>query len=461
MLLLLDYSGIFLRNHLSNLKSHHCSDCGLLNSSHRAVTTAHNSIINMYGLQLTLTTRLPQQCITHDRTLIELPSYKTITDYYQPNSRNVNNNNVAFGVNRPRHLVKIKCDQIRTQSDYSHKAPSIFYTNCRSLSDEKLDDLKIHLTQNPSDVICLTETWFDDIKEKKTLLSGYELFSAKRDQRIDGGVAILVNSEIHVQVLKKHSTSTWSALWLLLKHPQIQTMIIGCIYHPPSDNDQQNLDSMEDMLNNLYISHPNTKVLLAGDFNRMQLNNFGNQFNLKTMVNFPTRGDVTLDQIMTDIDGYGQAIQLPSLVGNENDHCCIHLPGANITKHYRTVYKRHCSTATQNAAITDIIQHDWSGVTSCDSVDEMVEKYHCDITDILDDHCPIKRKRLHVDNSKIITPVIDKIMKARNRAHKNKQATWKLFSKLSKKLVRRSKRSYAAKHLNEGIGTRMWWQEIN
>ena len=194
-------------------------------------------------------------------------------------------------------------------------------------------------------------------------------------------------------MLKKHSTSTWSALWLLLKHPQIQTMIIGCIYHPPSDNDQQNLDAMEDMLNNLYISHPNTKVLLAGDFNRMQQNNFGNQFNLKTMVNFPTRGDVTLDQIMTDIDEYGQAIQLPSLVGNENDHCCIHLPGANITKHYRTVYKRHCSTANKNAAITDIIQHDWSGVTSCDSVDEMVEKYHCDITDILDDHCPIKRRR--------------------------------------------------------------------
>ena len=218
---------------------------------------------------------------------------------------------------------------------------------------------------------------------------------------------------------------------------------------------------MEDMLNNLYISHPNTKVLLAGDFNCMQLNNFGNQFNLKTMVNFPTRGDITLDQIMTDIDEYGQAIQLPSLVGNENEHCCIHLPGANITKHYRTVYRRHCSTANKNAAITDIIQHDWSGVTSCDSVDDMVEKYHCGITDILNDHCPIKRKRLRVDNSKIITPVIDKIMKAINRAHKNKQATWKFFSKLSKKLVRRRKLSYAAKHLNEGIGTRMWWQEIN
>ena len=69
----------------------------------------------------------------------------------------------------------------------------------------------------------------------------------------------------------------------------------------------------------------------------MQLNNFDNQFNLKMMVNFPARGDVTLDQIMTDIDEYGQAIQLPSLVGNENDHCCIHLQGANITKQYRTV----------------------------------------------------------------------------------------------------------------------------
>ena len=55
------------------------------------------------------------------------------------------------------------------------------------------------------------------------------------------------------------------------------------------------------------------------------------------MVNSPTRGGFILEQIMADINEYGQAIQLPSLVGNENDHCCIHLQGANITKHYRTV----------------------------------------------------------------------------------------------------------------------------
>ena len=122
-----------------------------------------------------MTTRLPRHCITRDRVQIELTSYKTITDYHQPNLRNkvryANNKNAALHVKRPRYLVKIERDQIQTQSDNSHKAPSIFYTNCRLLSDEKIDDLKIHLTQNPSAVICRTETWLrhDDIKVKKAL----------------------------------------------------------------------------------------------------------------------------------------------------------------------------------------------------------------------------------------------------------------------------------------------------
>ena len=64
-----------------------------------------------------MTARLPQQCITHDRALIALPSYKTITAYYQPNLRNkvrnVNHNNAAFHVNRPRHLVNIKTTAIK------------------------------------------------------------------------------------------------------------------------------------------------------------------------------------------------------------------------------------------------------------------------------------------------------------------------------------------------------------
>ena len=291
-----------------------------------------------------------------------------------------------------------------------------------------------------------------------------KLYSAKRRNRVGGGVAIFVNDEIHATVIESQSTNTWSALWLLTKHPEMQTLIIGCFYHPPSDNSNQNLEYLEDTLNRLTIKHPRAKIVVSGDFNRMPLHDLSVQFNISAQVNFPTRGDATLDQILTDIEHYEQALCLPPLSGNERDHCCIHLPGQNIIKQkYKEVFCRQWNIQRKTDVLLDIARQDWAQVIDISDLDDMVEQYHTTINNILDEHCPKKRKKVRVDNSFFMSPLIEKIKKARDRAHKNhkKSPVWLFLSKLMKRLVRKAKRKSVSEKLNNAVASRTWWKEID
>lgn len=113
----------------------------------------------------------------------------------------------------------------------------------------------------------------------------------------------LVNAKMIVTVRKSSSTSTWSAIWLLVKNPEMMTMVVGCVYHPPSDNDTENLMMIEDTLNKLSIDHPNAKILLCGDFNQLPLDGLSAQFSLSKMVLFFDMWELTSQ---SNSDGYRQ-----------------------------------------------------------------------------------------------------------------------------------------------------------
>ena len=72
--------------------------------------------------------------------------------------------------------------------------------NCRSLNDKKRHNLKFRLNDHQSDIECLTETWFTDVREQKTQFPRYKVFSSKRQNRVGGRVAILDNFQIQATV---------------------------------------------------------------------------------------------------------------------------------------------------------------------------------------------------------------------------------------------------------------------
>ena len=74
------------------------------------------------------------------------------------------------------------------------------------------------------------------------------------------------------------------------------------MYHPHSGiNDRGMLDHLTTSLTTIEGLHPGCGIVVCRDFNRMNLDRLTAQFKLKQIVNKPTRGDKTLDLIITNL----------------------------------------------------------------------------------------------------------------------------------------------------------------
>ena len=83
--------------------------------------------------------------------------------------------------------------------------PTILYTNCRSLTQWKLDELSVH----KPDMICLTETWLN----KNTSMDIKFIIVIEKINR--SGVGILTVQNLATSQLESNTTNTYSAEWIL------------------------------------------------------------------------------------------------------------------------------------------------------------------------------------------------------------------------------------------------------
>ena len=74
---------------------------------------------------------------------------------------------------------------------------SLFHLNTRSLSKKATNVVDyISILNHDFDVICFTETWFNNIEESNLIdLDNYDKIDCIRDDRIGGGATIFINSK--------------------------------------------------------------------------------------------------------------------------------------------------------------------------------------------------------------------------------------------------------------------------
>jgi hypothetical protein len=79
-------------------------------------------------------------------------------------------------------------------------------------------------------------------------------------------------------------------------------------------------------LDRLLCDRPSSAIAIAGDFNKLNLNRLCNRFNLKKSNLAPTRGNNTLDQVLTNMrDMYNPTLHLPPL-GHSDYQCLLLVP---------------------------------------------------------------------------------------------------------------------------------------
>ena len=122
-------------------------------------------------------------------------------------------------------------------------------------------------------------------------------------------------------------------------HKQLNFISIlrNVIYHiVPSANDSAFLEYLERCLSSIETRYFNCGLCLVGDFNRLQTTRLRNNYNLKQIVHFPTRGKRTLDLVLTNLqDHYETPTQRPPL--GLSDHMSIEVqPKARIKSNSST-----------------------------------------------------------------------------------------------------------------------------
>ena len=232
-----------------------------------------------------------------------------------------------------------------------------------------------------------------------------------------------------------------------------------CLYHPPNEDHDATIDYITTTILQLTPKHPSAKYLLAGDFNRLPVENLCEQFGLSDLVTFNTRESAKLDLMLTDISEYQPAVKLAPLA--HNDHCCILVKGQMFKNNsYVRINKRLATPKRKNSFLAELAATDWGNVLHSPSVHTKVAQLHKTVNELLNKHCPAKTFKVRSDRPQWMTSSILKLIRAREEAHSKGCASYKFLRSLVQKAIRSSKRKFVNEQLNNQKDTKVWWDTV-
>ena len=115
-----------------------------------------------------------------------------------------------------------------------------------------------------------------------------------------GEVCMYVNGTISFSVLEDLQDPSFEMLWIkimpaCLPRGCTPSIVVVALYHQPSTSDPALIDNLSKCLLSIESPLSNCGIFVVGDFNRLDITSLQNNFNLKEIVHFPTRGSRTLD----------------------------------------------------------------------------------------------------------------------------------------------------------------------
>ena len=315
----------------------------------------------------------------------------------------------------------------------------------------KIDELYGVVANNNPAVVMITESWLSPNIPDSAMMIGNEYAIFRRDRPTPGGgVLAYVHQSIPASRLTTAEEDDKEVLWLLLSPPRtprpFSSVIIAIVYYPPGQNAECGTDMIEYLTRNLdrlLYDRPSSAIVIAGDFNKLNLTRLCNRFNLKKSILAPTRGNNTLDQVLTNMqDMYNPTIYLPPL--GHSDHQCLLLVPKQREK--LPIYCKRARILTPgNLAVLsrkDILE-DWSDVYAVEEIDEKVKVFTSIMLIIMDETIPERTVRMHPSDKPWMTSFIKTKIKARQRAFsRNDLEQYEQLRVIVSKLISKAKMSY-------------------
>ena len=246
----------------------------------------------------------------------------------------------------------------------------------------------------------------------------------RRDRKSPGGgVIVYVNKCLPAKRMAHLEEESKEVIWLLLKPPRTprpySTVAIAKVYYPPGQSTEQAIDMIEYLticIDNVLRQRPSSGIVIGWDFNQLKLKELCNRFNLKRSVTKPTRGQNTIDQILTNMLPLFDTVDHFPPTGRSDHQCLLIKP----TKRRKTPARSKRIRLKNRANLINLslkmVYEDWTAVYSTQDVNEKVSNYNSIIIKMLDESLSEKTIRVHHSDKPCITGCIKMQIKARQKA---------------------------------------------
>ena len=166
----------------------------------------------------------------------------------------------------------------------------------------KLIKIQEFINRNEICIALFTETWLSEsVADSVVNVPGYTIIRKDRLTNSHGGVCVYVRES---QVKFKHledlpCCDKHEILWLYLRPILLprgfSCIIVAVLYHPPGSDQDSILDHLFLSLRLAKSCYPNCGLIVAGDFNRLNVKDLQKHFRLTQIVKKPTCKDAILD----------------------------------------------------------------------------------------------------------------------------------------------------------------------
>lgn len=334
----------------------------------------------------------------------------------------------------------------------------------------KIDEISYVVTLQDADIACFTETWLRDIVDNQVInIPNYTLFRKDRVFAQHGGVCLYVKNSINSKELKdlEDPSRNTEVLWSELKPRRLlrgfSRIIIGVVYHPPSADDNYMINYLLDTLGKIECSYPNAGIIITGDFNRLDISQIINHYNLKQLVNFPTRGERTLDLVLTNFEKYYNEPNKLAPFGL-SDHCTISLyprQRARNSSAKKTILTRNMRPSARNTLGRYFTSVDWTVIDTIVITEEKLDFLNCIINIGLDNIMPTKTVKIHENDPPWMTGQLKQLIRKRQETLISNPTLFKFYRNKVNKERKECKSKYYQSRIKglDKSNPKLWWKE--
>ena len=368
-----------------------------------------------------------------------------------------------IAINLPHDLKRRQRGKRGGQKRRSHHhrkipLPALVFANARSINNKTNELASLigrHQAFKNASAIGITESWLNsDIDDNIVNFDGFNTFRTDRDPIITGkkkggGCLWLINKQwcTNITIHRRYCSKELELLHLecrphyLPREINIVNLIL--VYCVPGADEKNCVSTLEDVIDQCNVKHPDAANIIVGDFNHVKLKH------LHQYVNFPTRDNATLDLCYSNIRDAYKAYKLPAI--GASDHSTIQLSPTYVAKHRKTKNRKLIKTIIDDACIetcqATFHTTDWETLLNT-NIDQSADVLSSYINFTIESNSASKEVWLNHNSKPWLTSEIKELIKQRWLAKSQVDADYKAINKSVNELIATAKAAYKAKTLD-------------